>query len=76
MMVSGIDTKQDERDARFPIGNGESWQMEYEVQCENSPTQNIVFAVRCEGRKVEMSRVQTEGRAGVFDPSKVAPPPH
>ena len=57
LMLDGIDTKQEPRDARFPIEENESWRMEYEISCANSDLRRIVFLVRREGQTLLVSRV-------------------
>lgn len=60
-MIDGVDTKQEARNARFPIEDHEQWRMEYEVSCsQDCGIQRPVFLVRREGRNLVVSRTEDE----------------
>ncbi len=55
LYVDGIDTKHEPRDARFPIEDGESWRMDYEVTCIGAEPQRVSFLVRRIGQGIFVS---------------------
>ena len=49
--------RQDSQQSRFPIPDGESWLMEYEVTFANADSQQPVSAVRRKGQMVFVQHV-------------------
>jgi hypothetical protein len=56
LMVNGINTKQEFRDARFEIEDGECWHMTYEISSAEARIQRPVFRVSREGMNLLVSR--------------------
>lgn len=75
MMINGIDTKQEARNAPFSIDDREQWRMEYEVSCSQpSAVQRPVFLVRRNGQHLLVSRIEDGKTSPLSEPSPTAPP--
>lgn len=59
LMIDGVDTKHEPRDARFPMEDTEIWRMDYEITCASEEPQKVCFLVKRDGQKVIVSRVES-----------------